>query len=105
MADLAVLVIDVNEGIKPQTAEVLQLLKMNKTPFIIALNKIDNISGWRSDKHIGIKESIETQPKSIKLTFDERYMTLIGALNNHGFNADLFYNINDFTKQVALVPC
>jgi len=105
LADLAVLVIDVNEGIKPQTAEVLQLLKMNKTPFIIALNKIDNISGWRSDKNIGVKESIETQPKTIKLTFDERYMTLIGALNSHNFSADLFYNISDFTKQIALVPC
>ena len=49
LADLAVLVIDINEGIKPQTAEVIQILKLNKTPFLIALNKIDNISGWRTD--------------------------------------------------------
>ena len=34
LADLAVLVIDINEGIKPQTAEVIQILKRNKTPFI-----------------------------------------------------------------------
>src|SRR3989339_1969949 len=47
LADLAILVIDINEGIKPQTAEVIKILKYNKTPFIIALNKIDNISGWR----------------------------------------------------------
>lgn len=47
LADLAVLVIDINEGIKPQTAEVIQILKTNKTPFVIALNKIDNISGWQ----------------------------------------------------------
>ena len=47
LADLAILVIDINEGIKPQTAEVIQILKHNKTPFLIALNKIDNISGWR----------------------------------------------------------
>ena len=47
LADLAVLVIDINDGIKPQTAEVIQILKHNKTPFIIALNKIDNISGWK----------------------------------------------------------
>ena len=54
LADLAVLVIDINEGIKPQTAEVIQILKLNKTPFLIALNKIDNISGWRMPQHSAI---------------------------------------------------
>ena len=114
LADLAVLVIDINEGIKPQTAEVIKILKHNKTPFLIALNKIDNISGWRSPQHtIGghvkktqsLQKNIESQPKNIKQVFDERYMTLIGSLNNHGFDADLFYNIKDFTKKIALVPC
>ena len=35
IADLAVLVVDINEGIKPQTAEVLGLMKLNKTPFLL----------------------------------------------------------------------
>ncbi len=104
LADLAILVIDIKEGIKPQTAEVIQILKHNKSPFIIALNKIDNIGSWKkSDKEI--KESIETQSTNTKQIFDEKYLTLIGALNSHGFDADLFYNIDDFTKKIALVPC
>jgi len=108
LADLAVLVIDINEGIKPQTAEVIQILKHNKTPFIIALNKIDNISGWRDyilGKEKRLKENIESQPQNVMQIFNERYMTLIGALNSYGFDADLFYNITDFTKKIALVPC
>ncbi len=104
LADLAVLVIDINEGIKPQTAEVIQILKMNKTPFLIALNKIDNVSGWHANKDKGIKESIESQRPSVSQLFQERYMTLIGSLHSYGFEADLFYNINDFTKKIALVP-
>jgi len=104
LADLAVLVIDINDGIKPQTAEVIQLLKMNKTPFIIALNKIDNISAWRKlDDEL--KKSIELQPQRVKQEFDEKYMTLQGSLNSYGFDSDLFYNINDFTKKIAMVPC
>ncbi|RLG11453.1 translation initiation factor IF-2 [Candidatus Pacearchaeota archaeon] len=103
LADLAILVIDINEGIKPQTAEVIQILKSNKTPFIIALNKIDNISGWQN-LDSGIKQSIESQPSNVKQDFNEKYMTLIGALNNYDFDADLFYNIKDFTKKIALVP-
>jgi len=105
LADLAILVIDINEGIKPQTAEVIQILKLNKTPFMIALNKIDNISGWRNDKDIPLKKAVESQPQNIKQIFDEKYMTLIGSLNSYGFDSDLFYKIKDFTKKIALVPC
>ncbi len=108
LADLAILVIDINEGIKPQTAEVIQILKLNKTPFIIALNKIDNISGWRSLKsgdERGLRENIDSQPTNVRQLFDERYMTLIGSLDSYGLDADLFFNISDFTKKVALVPC
>jgi translation initiation factor 5B len=104
LADLAVLVIDINDGIKPQTAEVIKILKMNNTPFIVALNKIDNISGWRTDKNVPLQESIESQPQNVKDVFDERYMTLAGSLHAHGFESDLFYNITDFTKKIALVP-
>lgn len=104
LADLAILIIDINEGIKPQTAEVIQILKYNKTPFIIALNKIDNISGWKTS-YEPLKTAIENQNQNVKNTFNERYMTLIGALNNYGFDADLYYNIDDFSKKIALIPC
>ncbi len=105
LADLAILVVDINEGIKPQTAEVIQILKLHKTPFIIALNKIDNISGWRANQDKPLRESIEGQAQNVKRIFDERYMTLIGSLNSFGFDSDLYYNISDFTKKIALVPC
>lgn len=107
LADLAILVIDINEGIKPQTSEVIQILKFNKTPFIIALNKIDNISSWRTNsmKDNDLKNSIENQPMNVKQIFDERYLTIAGSLSSYGFDADLFYNIKDFTQRIALVPC
>ena len=107
LADLAILVIDINEGIKPQTSEVIQILKFNKTPFIIALNKIDNISSWRTNamKDNDLKNSIENQPMNVQQIFDERYLTIAGSLSNYGFDADLFYNIKDFTQRIALVPC
>ena len=103
LADLAILVIDINDGIKPQTAEVIQILKHNKTPFLIALNKIDNISSWRK-KDDDLKRNIELQSANVKQNFDEKYMTLVGSLNSFGFDADLYYNISDFTKKIALVP-
>jgi len=104
LADIAVVVIDINDGIKPQTAEVLQILKANSTPFIIALNKLDNISGWKKSENGYAFESVENQAINVKNNFDEKYYTIVGALNNYGFNPELYYKISDFTKNVAVVP-
>jgi len=103
LADLAIVVIDINEGIKPQTSEVLAILKANKTPFIIALNKIDNVSGWRK-MNDDLKESIELQATHSKQQFDEKLYTFQASLNSYGFNSDLYFNVTDFTKKICLVP-
>jgi len=103
LADLAVVVVSVKEGIKPQTAEVLQILKANKTPFVIALNKIDSISGWKKGERI--RESLDNQVMHSRLEFDEAFLTFQGSLKDQGFDSDLFFNVEDFTKKVAIVPC
>ena len=41
IADIAVIVIAADEGVKSQTKEVLSLIKNDNIPFIIAINKID----------------------------------------------------------------
>lgn len=105
LADLAIVVVAIKEGIQPQTAEVLQILRTYKTPFLIALNKIDNISGWVSHKDKSLKESIERQPVHAKEEFQESWLTFQGALKEQGFDSDLFYNVQDFKKNVAIVPC
>jgi translation initiation factor 5B len=103
LADLAILVVDIKEGIKPQTAEVISLLKANKTPFVIALNKIDTISGWPQKD--SIKDSLNNLALNVKQEFETSLMIFQGALQSHGFNSSLYYDIKDFTKEIALVPC
>ncbi|OHB08758.1 MAG: translation initiation factor IF-2 [Candidatus Zambryskibacteria bacterium RIFCSPLOWO2_12_FULL_39_16] len=41
VADIAVLVISAEDGVKPQTIEALGCINKDSTPFIVALNKID----------------------------------------------------------------
>lgn len=41
IADVAILVIAADEGPKPQTMEAYEAIQQSKTPFVIALNKID----------------------------------------------------------------
>ncbi|RMD45276.1 translation initiation factor IF-2 [Candidatus Pacearchaeota archaeon] len=105
LADIAILVIDINEGIKPQTSEVLQIFRSNKTPFIIALNKIDNIRGWKKSPSGLSIESVQNQAIAIQQEFNEKYLTIVGALQSFGFDSELYFKIKDFTKKVAMVPC
>src|SRR3989338_5493725 len=41
IADIAILVVAADDGVKPQTIEVIQIIKAAKLPFIVAINKID----------------------------------------------------------------
>ena len=44
-ADLAILVVAADEGVKPQTREAIKILEETTTPFVVAFNKIDKTSG------------------------------------------------------------
>lgn len=43
VTDIIVLVVAVDDGVKPQTVEVIHRAKLTKTPLIVALNKIDKM--------------------------------------------------------------
>ena len=103
LSDLAVLIVDINEGFKPQTYESLRILKQYKTPFIIAANKIDAISGWKTSNNIA-KKRIESQRVNVKTIFEEKLYEMIGTISENKLNSDLYFNISDFRKTIGIVP-
>jgi len=104
LADIAVLVIDINEGIRPQTIESMNILKKFKTPFVIAANKIDLIPGWRAHKEQPFVKTIKNQPEATAARLEEMLYNLVGKLFDQGFAADRFDKIADFTKTIAIIP-
>jgi|TARA_Y100000310_G_scaffold345820_1_gene470463 translation initiation factor 5B len=104
LADIAVLVIDINEGIKPQTLECIDILKQYKTPFVVALNKIDLLPGWRSNPNIHLLENIQKQNESTMLLLEKKLYEIVGRLSEFGFNAERFDRVEDYTKQIAIIP-
>ncbi len=105
LADLAVLVIDITEGMKPQTVESITILKKLKTPFVVAANKIDRIPGWRPQPGKTFFESLAAQDPRVAANLDERLYALAGRLfEKGGFSADRFDHITDFTHTLAIVP-
>ncbi len=104
LADIALLVIDVMEGLKPQTIESINILKQYKTPFIIALNKIDRINGWKVEEDQPFILNVKEQDDLLLEELDRRIYSLIGDLASHGFNADRYDRVSDFTNTIAMVP-
>lgn len=104
LADIAVLVIDINQGLQPQTIEAIEILKNYKTPFIIAANKIDTISGWRVKQNMPVLKDAAEQDARTVTQFETKIYEIVGKLFEHGLEADRFDRVSDFTKQVAIVP-
>jgi len=103
LADLAILVVDINEGLKPQTIESIHLLQSYKTPFVIAANKIDLIWGYKS-KPKPFLMNISKQGSRVRERFDELLYNLVGNLLTEGVSADRYDNISDFMRTFGIVP-
>jgi translation initiation factor 5B len=104
LADMAILVIDINEGLKPQTIESINILKRAKTPFLVALNKIDLTPGWRAHKDEAFLKSLKKQNEQVKDLVEKKLYDIVGRLYEHGFSADRYDKSSDFQKNMALVP-
>ncbi len=104
LADIAILVIDANEGFMPQTRECIEILKSYKTPFIVALNKIDITQGWRSKAAPSLIGTLNAQQPNVQQLLETKLYTVVGNLYEMGIQADRFDRVSDYTKQVAVVP-
>tara|TARA_Y100000741_G_scaffold123441_1_gene92880 strand:- start:184 stop:1851 length:1668 start_codon:yes stop_codon:yes gene_type:complete len=104
LADIAILMVDVMEGVRPQTIESIRILKQAKTPFVIAANKVDRIHGWDSVHGRSMAEAVRDQTKDSQALFEQRYWDLVGKFAEHGFNIEMYSKVQDFTQEIALVP-
>ena len=103
-ADIAILVVDVNRGFQPQTNESLKILESRKVPFMIALNKTDQISGWRPTETNFISQAIKEQDQFIQTTLDEQIYNVVGTLSVLGYQSEAFWRVKNYKKEIAIVP-
>ena len=104
LADLAILIMDVTEGFKPQTYEALNILKSSKTPFVVAANKIDKIPGWNSTKGECFSKSVQNQHKNVVFDLDQKIYEIVGTLHEEGFESERFDRVSNFASQITIVP-
>ncbi|WP_284013037.1 translation initiation factor IF-2 [Halobaculum litoreum] len=104
LADIAVLVVDVNDGFQPQTEEAIDILKRTGTPFVVAANKVDTTPGWNPQQGQPIQKSLEQQSDRAENRLNENLYELIGDLSGKGFSADFYWRVQDFQSNIGVVP-
>ena len=103
LADIAILVVDINEGFKPQTIESIEILKANKVPFIVAANKIDLLANWDYNEKKILLENINQLKTQTQGEFEKKMYELVGQFQEHGLQSERFDRVADYTKQIAIV--
>jgi translation initiation factor 5B len=104
VSDLAIIVVDILDGFQKQTYEAIEICKQLKVPFLIALNKIDKIDGWKSYENKPFLESIKYQDQKVINKLEEYTYNIVAKLYELGFDSDRYDRIKDFRRQVAIVP-
>lgn len=105
LCDIAILVVDIMHGIEKQTLESINLLKLRKTPFIIALNKIDRMFDWKEQpNNFPSRQSLLKQKRSVLEEFRTRVNKTKLEMAQLGFNSELYWENDDIRKVISLVP-
>ncbi|MEF8774750.1 MAG: translation initiation factor IF-2 [Halobacteriales archaeon] len=104
LADIAILVVDVNDGFQPQTEEAVDILQRTGTPFVVAANKVDTVPGWNPTEDAPIQQTYESQTDRVQSRLDEGIYDIIGSLSAKDFSADLYWRVQNFQTNVGVVP-
>ncbi|AEE35891.1 eukaryotic translation initiation factor 2 (eIF-2) family protein [Arabidopsis thaliana] len=104
LCDLAILVVDIMHGLEPQTIESLNLLRMRNTEFIVALNKVDRLYGWKTCKNAPIVKAMKQQNKDVINEFNLRLKNIINEFQEQGLNTELYYKNKDMGDTFSIVP-
>lgn len=81
VADIAVLVVAVDDGIMPQTVEAIRTAQSSNIPVIVALNKIDKVSPQQIDK---VKQSLSSYGLTTEEWGGQTIMIPISAKSGQG---------------------
>uniref|UniRef100_A0A1Q3F4B5 Eukaryotic translation initiation factor 5B n=1 Tax=Culex tarsalis TaxID=7177 RepID=A0A1Q3F4B5_CULTA len=104
LCDIAILVVDIMHGLEPQTIESINLLKAKRTPFVVALNKIDRLYDWNTMNRKDVRDILKGQATNTQLEFTQRTKEVIVQFAEQGLNAALYYENPDPKTYISLVP-
>jgi translation initiation factor 5B len=104
LCDIAILVIDIIDGVKPQTIESIKLLIKNKTPFVIAATKLDLVYGYNKTNHSSLKEAFKEQDVNTIYNIEARINDLKYELDKENIKSEFYFKNKKPEKIYSIIP-
>lgn len=105
LCDIAILLVDINEGLQQQSKESIELLKSKNIPFIIAANKLDLIDEWEVSDEYNLRKSLKSQSEIARNNLMVKIEDLKYELSQMDVRADLYFNNEkNLGKIYSIVP-
>ena len=104
LCDIAIVVIGLHEGIKPQTIESIEMLKSKKVPFIIAMSKLDMLDGYNKTNDLSLQQALRKQSKET-INYMESYIEdLKYDLSKLNITAEFYHRNKKPNSVYSIVP-
>lgn len=104
LCDMGILLIDIMHGLERQTLECLNMLKKKKTPFVVALNKVDRLYEWKPYPDHTFQSCLKNQSPMTQDHFDRQWARIKVELAKQCINSELYYENKDIKSVVSVVP-
>ncbi|XP_073146136.1 eukaryotic translation initiation factor 5B-like [Henckelia pumila] len=104
LCDIAILVVNITCGLERQTRESLSLLKKSNTEFIVALNQVDRLYGWKTCTNAPIMKAMKQQSKDVQIQFNRKLTQVITQFKEQGLNTELYYKNKEMGETFSIVP-
>lgn len=104
LCNFVILMVDIMEGVKEQTLKSIELIRENKIPYVVVLNKLDRINMWKTDLKTPLKKSLNNQPINAINHFETLVSNVITQFSENGLNAELHFRNQNPKKFASIFP-
>ena len=104
ICDIAIVVIDILAGVKPQTLESIKILRDNKVPFIIVTTKLDLVDGFTTTTYSSLNNVFKEQEKSFVYNLEGHINDIKYELMEEKINCELYFKNKQPQKTYSIIP-
>ena len=104
LCDVAIVVIDIISGVKPQTIESIKMLQENKIPFVIAATKLDTVDGYKCCNMSSLNDEFKEQEKYVLYSIDSYIQDIKYDLEKINVKAELYFKNKKPKQMYSIVP-
>ena len=104
LCDIAVLVVDINDDLKPQTIESIKLLRDKKIPFVIAATKLDRVNNYIVTKELSLRKAFKKQTKEVISVIESKMLDMKYKLEQQEVNAEFYFKNKKPQSTYSIVP-